>query len=102
MQLGVWSISGARWTSMVPMTAVTGLIMPWRNWVISFLDHPKAIDLATGEIVHVWSEINSGHQIGSIHLGDPPPPGLALNQKSGIFAVADGPRIHVVSLHDDF
>jgi hypothetical protein len=101
MQLGVWSISEARWVSSVPITGVTGSIMPWRDWIISFYEHPKAIDLATGTIVHIWSEIDSGHQIGSIQLGDPLPPMLALNQRSGMFAVADGTKIHVVSLHDN-
>jgi hypothetical protein len=100
-RLGVWSISEARWVSNVPITSVTGSIMPWRDWVISFYEHPKAIELATGRIVQTWSEIDSGHQIGSIQLGNPPPPMLALNQRSGMFAVADGTKIHVVSLHDN-
>lgn len=101
MQLGVWSISEARWTSTVPIATVTGPIMPWKDWVISFYEHPKAIELSTGRIVQTWPEIDSGHQIGSIKLGDPPPPTLAFNQRLGMFAVADGPRIHIVSLHDE-
>jgi len=99
MQLGVWSIPEARWISTLPIATVTGPIMPWREWAIAFYEHPRAIELATGKVVHTWSEIDSGHQIGSIQLGDPPPPGLALNPSLGMFAVADNRRIHIVSLH---
>lgn len=100
MQLGVWSIPEARWVSKVPTTGVTGTIMPWKDWVIAFYEHPRVIELATGKIIHIWSEINSGRQIGSIQLGDPPPPVLALNQPLGMFAVAENRRIWIVSLDD--
>lgn len=100
MQLGVWSISEGRWISTVPISTVTGTIMPWNKWVISFYEHPKVIELATGRIVHTWAEIDSGHQIGSIEIGTPPPPVLAFNQSKGMFALADSKGIRVISLRD--
>jgi len=100
MQLGVWSIPEGRWVSTVPIRTVTGTIMPWNKWVISFYEHPKAIELATGKIIHTWTEIDSGRQIGSIEMGTPPPPVLALNQREGMFAVANDKRIYLVSLRD--
>jgi hypothetical protein len=99
LQLGVWSIAESRWLSIAPLQEATGSIMPWKEWVISFHEHPKAIELATGKVVHVWDQINSGKQIGSIELGEPPPPVMALNPRKGRFAVCDSYGITVVSLH---
>ena len=99
LQLGVWCIAESKWASVVPLQAVTGTVMPWKEWVISFHEHPKAIELATGKVVHVWDQLNSGKQIGSIELGDPPPPFMALNPEKGMFAVCSSNGINVVSLH---
>lgn len=98
MQLGVWSISEAKWVSTAPISATTGMIMPWRDWVISFYEHPKAIELATGKVAYVWDHLDSGRQIGSIELGTPPPPCMAMNPSKGMFALRDENRIHIVSL----
>ena len=98
LQLGLWSIADARWISTAPLQESAGTIMPWKEWVISFHDHPKAIELETGKVVHVWEQIESGHQIGSIELGTPPPPAMALNARAGMFAVSNSKGITVVSL----
>jgi hypothetical protein len=98
MQLGVWSISKANWVSRVPISATTGTIMPWRDWVISFYEHPKLIELKTGKVVHTWEHLNSGRQIGAIDIGTPQPPPMALNPNNGMFALCDDKRIHIVSL----
>jgi hypothetical protein len=99
LQLGVWSIPDSKWVSVVPLQEATGSIMPWKEWVISFHEHPKAIELATGKVVHVWNQLDSGIQIGSIELGEPPPPVMALNPQRGMFAVCDSNGINIVSLH---
>jgi hypothetical protein len=98
MQLGVWSIPEQKWVSMVPIDTVTGTIMPWRSWLISFYEHPKAIELSTGKVVRVWKEIESGRQIGSIELGSPKPPAIAMNPQYGRFAVCGEKKVHVISL----
>ena len=98
LQLGIWSIADSKWVSTAPLREATGSLMPWREWVISFHEHPKAIELATGKIVHVWDQLNSGKQIGSIGLGEPPPPVMALNPRKGMFAICDSKGITVVSL----
>ena len=46
--------------------------------VLSLYRHPKLIDLSTGKVVDVWSELQSGLQDGSIVWGldgdaQPPP-----------------------------
>ncbi len=99
LQLGMWSISESRWASVAPLQNATGSIMPWKEWVISFHEHPKAIELATGKVIHVWDQIQSGTQMGCIELCEPPPPVIALNPRKGKFAVCDAKGINVVSLY---
>jgi hypothetical protein len=96
-QLGVWSLVDHRWKSKSKLTDPSGTIMPWKEWIISFYDHPKLIELSTGRIVHRWDHIFSGKQIGPIEIGDPPPPPMAIDYARGRFAVADSKKVTVVS-----
>ncbi len=68
-----------RWSSIVDLKECSGMIMPWRDWIISCYGHPKAIDLCSGDVVHRWEQIYSGRQVGAIDLGEPPPPRIALD-----------------------
>ena len=97
-QIGVWSLDDRRWESKADLSEPTGLVMPWKEWVVSFYGHPKLIELATGRIVHRWDKIFSGKQIGPIELGDPPPPPIALDPNEGRFAVANSTGVTIVSL----
>lgn len=97
-QLGLWSISTSSWRSHVNLDSPSGTLMPWRDWVISFYECPKAIEIGTGRIVHMWEGIFSGKQEGSIDLGNPPPPLIALDPQHGRFAVQVPGGVFVVSL----
>lgn len=97
-QLGVWSLTERRWESRVEVKEPTGAIMPWKDWIVSFYDHPKLIELKTGQVVHRWDRIYSGKQVGPINLGNPPPPPMAIDWHLGRFAVSDSTQITVVSL----
>ena len=99
LQLGIWSVRESKWASVAALQETTGTMMPWRKWVISFYEHPKAIELSTGEVVHVWDQLDAGKQIGSIQIGEPLPPVMALNPERGMFTVCDSTGITVVSLH---
>jgi hypothetical protein len=72
--------------------------MPWKEWVVSFHEHPKLIELATGKIVLRWDKIYSGKQVGPIELGDPPTPPIATDASRGRFAVADSENVTLISL----
>ena len=100
-KLGLWSIAEGCWRSTADLSGPIGTIMPWRDWAISFHEHPKAIEIATGKIAHRWDTIDSGKQNGSIALGDPPPPPIALNPQNGRFAIFGPEGISVVSLARD-
>jgi hypothetical protein len=98
LQLAVWSISENRWLSSIALAEPAGMFMGWKKWAICFYGHPKAIDLASGEIVHSWPEIDSGRQVNVIEIGKPEPPPIALDPQHGRFAVADSKGVTIVSL----
>ncbi len=98
LRVGVWSISRGASSKIAKLPEPSGTIMPWREWIISFYGCPKAIEITTGETVHRWEAIYSGRQIGSIDLGDPPPPPIALDPENGRFAVSGPNGITVVTL----
>jgi hypothetical protein len=98
MKLGVWSVPEGRWRSTVSLSEPAGTIMPWKNWVIAFHESPRAIEVATGKVVHRWSHLFSGRQIGSIELGEPAPPQMALDPGNGRFAIAGPNGVSVVTL----
>jgi hypothetical protein len=98
LRLGHYSLATRRWQSTVEIREATGMIMPWRDWVISFYKFPKAIEIATGRVVHEWKHLRSGEQVGCIELGDPPPPSIALDPNNGRFAVASTNEITAVTL----
>jgi hypothetical protein len=53
-----------------------------KRFVLSLYKHPKLVDLSTGKVVHVWTELRSGLQEGSImwHLdADAKPPPMAFD-----------------------
>jgi hypothetical protein len=87
-----------RWESKVDLNEPTGAFMPWKDWIVSFYDHPKLIELGTGQIVHRWDKVHSGKQVGPIDIGDPPPPPMAIDWHRGRFAVADSTQVRVVTL----
>lgn len=97
-QFGLWSFRMREWELRTDLSEPLGVFMPWKDWVVSLLDHPKLVEIATGRIVHRWNEIYSGKQRGPIELGDPPPPPLALDPLRGRFAVADSKKVTIVCL----
>ncbi len=72
--------------------------MPLGDYVIGFYEHPKLIDLATGEIIVRWPDLTTGKQNGSIihHLDQIP--SIALDPSHKRFAVADAEKITVIQL----
>lgn len=96
--LAVWSIPESRWQSVVPIDGPLGTLMPWKKWVISFFDHPKALDLETGQVLHRWNHIQSGRDSGSYCAHSHQPPVMALDPIGGRFAVQKPGGITIVRL----
>lgn len=78
-----------------------GTIMALGNrYVLSLYRHPKLVDLSTGKVIHVWPELQSGLQDGSIILNDDAkPPPLAFNPASKRFAIVNHDTVTVIEFN---
>lgn len=71
-----------------------------KRHVLSLYRHPKLVDLSTGKVVHVWTELQSGIQHGSILWnldGDAKPPPMAFDPANHRFAIVNGDTITVIA-----
>lgn len=71
-----------------------------KRFVLSFYRHPKLVDLSTGKVVHVWTELRSGLQDGSIVWaldGDTKPPPMAFDPATNRFAIVNGDTVTLVT-----
>jgi len=67
--------------------------------VLSLYRHPKLIELSTGEVLHMWTELHSGLQDGSIVRrleGDAKPPPMAFDAARNRFAIVNGNAVTVI------
>ena len=70
-----------------------------KGHVLSLYRHPKLIDLSTGDVVHVWTELQSGLQDGSIIWsieGEAKPPPMTLDPAGQRFAIVNGDAVTVI------
>ena len=67
--------------------------------VLSLYRHPKLIDLATGQVVHTWTDLQTGLQISSIMDADnhDRPPPMAFDRTGLRFALANGDTVTVIT-----
>jgi WD40 repeat protein len=70
------------------------------KYVVGFYEHPKLINLRTGEILKEWKEISSGKQNSSINVQNEKYPPTAIDIERKRFAIADENFIHVVSFNE--
>jgi hypothetical protein len=77
-----------------------GTIIPLgQRYLLSLYRHPKLVDLSTGKVIHVWSELQSGLQDGSImgQLDDEAkPPPMAFDPASSRFAIVNRDTVTVI------
>lgn len=70
-----------------------------KRYVLSLYRHPKLVDLSSGKVVHVWTELQSGLQDGSItwHLeGDAKPLPMAFNPATNRFAIVNRDTVALI------
>jgi hypothetical protein len=96
--IGVYSVRANRVGSKVGITEPAGTLMPVGDRVVGFYQHPKLIDISTGEIGRRWPEIDSGSQNSSIIGRTDKPPPMALAPAGRRFAVAGSAGIVVIQL----
>lgn len=67
--------------------------------ILSLYRHPKLIDVSTGTVLHVWTDLHSGLQTGSIIWAlkeDAMPPPMALDSAGKRFAIANGDTVTII------
>ncbi len=99
-QVGLWNPACRAFERVTTVGKTLGNLMPLgRNHVVSFYEHPKIVDLVTGQVVQEWPEVNSGKQSSSIihHLDTIPP--IAKDPANYRFAVADKEKLTVFQAH---
>jgi len=83
--------------SQAPLSSLPGTLMPIGDYAVSFYEHPKILDLRTGEIGKVWHDIRSGNQRSSISFNAEVPP-IATDPTNLRFAVASERKVHIIHL----
>jgi hypothetical protein len=100
-ELGRWSLLDARWESR-SLAEPAGIMMPMATHAVSFYEHPKLIEIATGKAVHRWTELRTGRHRRSFGVqpakGDDATPALALDPLRRRFAVADATGVTAIQL----
>ncbi len=97
-QIGRYSITEKRFLTTAPLKEPAGTLMPVGDFVVGFFQCPKLIEVATGEILVRWQDLETGNQNSSIirHIERVPP--LALDPVNRRFAVANDEKITVIQL----
>jgi len=98
MRLGIYDIEANKVLTSYQIDFPLGTLMPLGKWLVSFFEHPKLVDLDTGEIVYRWPDLASGTQNSSIIYHHQHLPTIALDPEHQRFAVVDSEKITVVQL----
>jgi hypothetical protein len=98
--LGIFDLSSRKFESIVKVHEHVGQMLWLGNGrIVSFYKHPKVIEVATGEVLHRWPDINSGERCGCIsgYLGKLPH--IAIDPVRKRFAMATDKQLDVVQFN---
>lgn len=96
--IALWSIGASSYSAVVGLEHASGTIMVVSDrFVISMYEHPRLIDLETGQTIHEWSHIDSGKQTSSITWDKLPPP-IALDSRNARFAIVQDKTIRIITI----
>lgn len=96
-QIGLFSIARNKFVKKVNVSFKLGTQIPIdENYTIDLYEHPKLIDLNSGEIKSRFEDINSGKQDSAIihHIEKIPP--IAFDKRNKKIAIANGSRIELL------
>lgn len=95
--IALWDLAEAKLITQSPLAGPAGTLMAIDSqFAVGFYEHPKVIDIRTGEVVFRLDDVDSGKQTSSIihHVERPAP--LAVDPQRRRFAVATSTEILVV------
>lgn len=97
--LGVHDLNDRKTVLEIETETAAGIMMPLGDHVVTFYEHPRLLELATGKVIQEWPDISSGTQWSSILRGQSKvAPLLALDPMRNRFAVGSPAKISVVEL----
>lgn len=96
---GFVDLSTKKLTRTVPVSAEIGTMFALDGkHVLGVYEHPKVINIESGEVVESWPELQTGKQNSStIHHIEKHPP-MAFDKANRRFAVADEKSIHILTI----
>lgn len=96
-ELRLFDLNAVKLLATVPTARRIGTMMPVGNdHVLALHEHPRLIDLHTGQEVQSWPHLKTGAQTSSIVRGTVPIPPMALDAYGCRFAVAQHAGITVL------
>jgi hypothetical protein len=96
-ELRVFDLKRASDPVVIPNSGRLGTVMAvGHHHLLSLWDHPKLIDVGTGELIRSWPAIQTGKQVSSIMISTPKVPPAVLDVMGRRFAVADDTGITVL------
>ena len=96
--LAVYDIPSRAYMQSVDLGYPPGTMMTvGQEHVVTFFRRPRLVSLASGKLVHEWTDIDSGEVVSSIVHSAPSPP-LALDPLRARFALAGQRGIDVVTI----
>lgn len=96
-QLGVWSVSGARWLHRTAIGYPVGTLVACGSRVMSLHGHPKLLDPATGAVIAEWPDVETSAKQAS-YGSHVPTPVAALHPDGTRLAIAEPDAIAVITL----
>lgn len=96
-QIGLFSITQHRFLKKVTIDFKPGTLIPINeDLILDLYEHPKLVDLNSGEIKQRFEDINSGEQSSSIIHHIPPVPPVAVSQDRKSIAFGQGEKIELL------
>jgi len=98
-QIGLYSIKQNKFLKKIAVDFKLGTLIPIdENFVIDLFEHPKLIDLNSGEIKQRFVDINSGKQdLAIVHHIDKVPP-IAISEDRKRIAFGNGNKIELLEI----
>lgn len=101
MMVGVWDIATRSIRSKVVVSEFAGNVMPINDkMIVAFHEHPKLVNLCTGEITCRLPEFACGQQRSSVSASKEMPTPIAYDLANKRFAVATKEQVVVVQYVD--
>ena len=98
--VAIWTIGNKTFDSVSHFQQPMGVLMPIDDrYVVDLFEHPKLIDLKTGETLETWETIDSGKEQSCISVGKDPP-AVAINAAGKRLAVHNNDRIDILKFGD--